>query len=102
MVNLTQNQVAETITMGNKIESQCRALPNNNYEQYKTTYQKPATSDPNDMEVTFSVAEGVSGAQDALPETQPEKHDGFTKRELALLKEVDTRAGIKSRQNILL
>lgn len=79
--------------MASRIDNQCLSLPNNNYEEYKeTSYRRSSVE--TEMEVTFSVAEGVSEAQDALPETQPEKHDGFSKRELALLKEVDTRLRI--------
>merc|ERR1712098_873604 len=63
--------------------------PNNNYEEFK---EQPSSMNE-EMEVTFSVADGVATAQDALPETQHDKSGGFSQRELALLKEVDTRDG---------
>ena len=90
-MNLTQNQVWEVINQTNELDRQCLELPNNNYEEFK---EQPSSMNE-EMEVTFSVADGVATAQDALPETQHDKSGGFSQRELALLKEVDTRFGSK-------
>lgn len=88
-VNLVQNEVLETVKTADLARLDCEYLPNNNYEKFKIGSERKI-----DEEVTFSMVEGVSGAQNAMPFTQNNENK-FSKRELALLKEVDARLGIQ-------
>ena len=86
-INLTTKEVYATMVAAQEIGEELRAVPDDNYEAFRSTKDRKISSDS--MEVSFAVADGVSGAQNALPETQNDAH--YSQRELALLKEVDAR-----------
>lgn len=78
-VNLVQNQIEH------RVLKPCKRI-RDKLDTIKPQIEQMSNTTPDD--VSFSVAEGVSTAQNAFPET--EKKSDYTEQELTLLKTVDT------------
>lgn len=89
---MTTKDVYATMVAAHEVGEELEALPDDNYDAFRTggKARTPSSDSAGPMEVSFSVADGVSGAQNALPETQNDSAH-YSQRELALLKEVDAR-----------
>jgi hypothetical protein len=99
-VNKLQNELVERVSKPSqkilarlrKLRPQIESLKNASAESHSTAPE----SDARDDDFEFSVAEGVSTAQNAFPDTHiggnenGQKTNGFTVEELTLLKTVDT------------
>lgn len=99
-MNKLQNELVERVSKPSqkilarlrKLRPQIESLKNASTESHSTAPE----SDARDDDFEFSVAEGVSTAQNAFPDTHiggnenGQKTNGFTVEELTLLKTVDT------------